>query len=41
MGGARVGTAVCILDRDAGAATLLAGHHMVLRALVQDPDGAR
>ncbi|WP_326763337.1 orotate phosphoribosyltransferase (plasmid) [Streptomyces sp. NBC_01591] len=41
MGGARVGTALCVLDRDAGAATLLADHHIVLRALVQDPDGAR
>ncbi|WP_326770746.1 hypothetical protein OG978_44415 (plasmid) [Streptomyces sp. NBC_01591] len=41
MGDARVGTAVCVLDRDAGAATLLADHHMVLRALVRDLDGAR
>ncbi|MCX4458646.1 orotate phosphoribosyltransferase [Streptomyces sp. NBC_01728] len=41
IGGALVGTAVCVLDRDAGATTLLAGHHMVLRALVCDPGGAR
>ncbi|WP_105974695.1 orotate phosphoribosyltransferase [Streptomyces geranii] len=41
IGGARVGTAVCVLDRDAGATALLAGHHLVLRALVRDPDGAR
>ncbi|MFF1651527.1 orotate phosphoribosyltransferase [Streptomyces sp. NPDC058240] len=41
MGGARVCTAVCVLDRDAGAATLLADHHMVLRALVRNPDGTR
>lgn len=39
IGGARVGTAVCVLDRDAGATTLLADHHMDLRALVRDPDG--
>ncbi|MEU9189428.1 phosphoribosyltransferase family protein [Streptomyces sp. NPDC048484] len=39
IGGALVGTAVCVLDRDAGATTLLAGHHLVLRALVLDPDG--
>ncbi|MFE5095921.1 orotate phosphoribosyltransferase [Streptomyces sp. NPDC056638] len=41
IGGARVGTAVCVLDRDAGAATLLADHHLVLRTLVRDPGGAR
>ncbi|WP_331750175.1 MULTISPECIES: hypothetical protein [unclassified Streptomyces] len=41
MGGARVDTALCVLDRNAGAAALLAGHHMVLRALVRDPDSAR
>ncbi|MDX3867226.1 orotate phosphoribosyltransferase [Streptomyces europaeiscabiei] len=41
IGGARVGTAVCVLDRDAGATALLADHHLVLRALVRDPDGAR
>ncbi|MFI1734959.1 orotate phosphoribosyltransferase [Streptomyces acidicola] len=39
--GARVGTAVCVLDRDAGATALLAEHHLVLRALVLDPDSAR
>ncbi|MEU1500540.1 phosphoribosyltransferase family protein [Streptomyces sp. NPDC005732] len=41
IGGARVGTAVCVLDRDAGAAALLAGHHLVLRSLVRDPGDAR
>ncbi|MER7235533.1 hypothetical protein ABT348_31870 [Streptomyces olivaceus] len=41
IGGAMVGTAVCVLDRDAGATALLADHHLVLRALVRDPDGAR
>ena len=41
IGGARVGTAVCVLDRDAGATTLLAGHHIILRALVCDPGGAQ
>ncbi|MFI9724651.1 orotate phosphoribosyltransferase [Streptomyces sp. NPDC052396] len=41
MSGARVGTAVCVLDRDAGATTLLADHHLVLRALLRDADGAR
>jgi orotate phosphoribosyltransferase len=41
IGGALVGTAVCVLDWDAGATLLLAGHHMVLRALVRDPDGRR
>ncbi|MGW8882031.1 hypothetical protein ACWGRV_07980 [Streptomyces sp. NPDC055663] len=39
-GGPRL-SAVCVLDRDAGATALLAGHHLVLRALVRDPDGAR
>ncbi|MFI0742747.1 orotate phosphoribosyltransferase [Streptomyces sp. NPDC021100] len=41
IGGALVGTAVCVLDRDAGATALLADHHLVLRTLVRDPDGAR
>ncbi|MFG3158045.1 orotate phosphoribosyltransferase [Streptomyces sp. NPDC048219] len=41
IGGALVGTAVCVLDRDAGATALLADHHLALRALVRDPDGAR
>lgn len=41
IGGALVSAAVCVLDRDVGAATLLASHHLVLRALVRDPDGAR
>lgn len=41
IGGALVGTAVCVLDRDAGATALLADHHLVLRALVRDPDGAQ
>ncbi|MGW1364512.1 orotate phosphoribosyltransferase [Streptomyces chartreusis] len=39
IGGALVGTAVCVLDRDAGATTLLAGHHLALRALVRDTGG--
>jgi orotate phosphoribosyltransferase len=39
IGGALVGTAVCVLDRDAGATTLLADHHLVLRTLVRDPGG--
>ncbi|MFF3503457.1 hypothetical protein [Streptomyces sp. NPDC003247] len=41
IGGALVGMAVCVLDRDAGATALLADHHLVLRALVRAPDGAR
>ncbi|MET8170473.1 phosphoribosyltransferase family protein [Streptomyces sp. NPDC005329] len=41
IGGARVNAAVCVLDREVGAATLLAGHHLVLRALVCDRGGAR
>ncbi|MFF4709602.1 orotate phosphoribosyltransferase [Streptomyces sp. NPDC001297] len=41
MGGALVDAAVCVLDRDAGAAALLGGHRMVLRALVCDPGGPR
>lgn len=39
MAGARVETAVCVLDREAGAAALLADHHLTLRALVRDPGG--
>ncbi|MGW1674554.1 orotate phosphoribosyltransferase [Streptomyces sp. NPDC002324] len=41
MGGALIEAAVCVLDRDAGAAALLAGHHLTLRALVRDPGGTR
>ncbi|WP_331748689.1 orotate phosphoribosyltransferase (plasmid) [Streptomyces chartreusis] len=41
IGGALVGTAVCVLDRDAGATTLLAGHHLALHALVRDPGGTQ
>jgi hypothetical protein len=32
---------VCVLDQDAGATTLLAANHLILRALVCDPGGAR
>jgi orotate phosphoribosyltransferase len=39
IAGARVDTAVCVLDREAGAAALLAAHHVALRALVHDPGG--
>ncbi|WP_331759872.1 phosphoribosyltransferase family protein (plasmid) [Streptomyces sp. NBC_01525] len=41
IAGARVATAVCVLDRDAGATPLLAGHRLALHALVRDPAGAR
>ncbi|MFI8008435.1 hypothetical protein [Streptomyces sp. NPDC086010] len=40
MAGARVSTTLCVLDRDAGAADLLAAHRMTLVALLIDPGGA-
>ncbi|MFE7752136.1 orotate phosphoribosyltransferase [Streptomyces sp. NPDC057428] len=40
MAGARVSTTVCVLDRDAGAADLLAAHRMTLAALLTDQGGA-
>ncbi|MFJ8677328.1 orotate phosphoribosyltransferase [Streptomyces sp. NPDC093589] len=40
MAGAQVTTTVCVLDRDAGAATLLAEHRMTLAALLTDRGGA-
>lgn len=39
--GAVVAGAVCILDRDAGAAALLADHGLSLAALLHDPGRAR
>ncbi|MFJ1838959.1 orotate phosphoribosyltransferase [Streptomyces sp. NPDC088175] len=41
IGGAMVGTALCVLDRDTGATALLASHHLTLRSLIRDPDSAR
>lgn len=37
--GARIDTALCVLDRAAGATELLAAHRLDLRALVRDPGG--
>jgi orotate phosphoribosyltransferase len=39
MAGAWVTTTVCVLDRDAGAAALLAAHRMTLAALLTDRGG--
>lgn len=39
--GAVVQAAVCVLDRQAGAAELLAAHHLALGSLVRDPGGSR
>ncbi|WP_406016702.1 phosphoribosyltransferase family protein (plasmid) [Streptomyces sp. NBC_00984] len=40
IAGAQVTTAVCVLDRDAGVASLLANHRMTLSALLTDPETA-
>ncbi|WP_329422742.1 phosphoribosyltransferase family protein [Streptomyces sp. NBC_01693] len=40
IAGARVTTAACVLDRDAGAAALLTEHRMTLSALLTDPGSA-
>ncbi|SEO74218.1 orotate phosphoribosyltransferase [Actinacidiphila rubida] len=39
IAGATVTTAVCVVDRQAGATDLLAAQHLELRALVTDPGG--
>ncbi|MFD3678581.1 orotate phosphoribosyltransferase [Streptomyces sp. NPDC058613] len=41
IAGARVTTALCVLDRDAGATALLTEHRMALSALLTDPGGSR
>lgn len=41
IAGARITTALCVLDRDAGATTLLTEHRMILAALLTDPGSAR
>jgi len=41
IAGARVTTALCVLDRDAGATTLLTEHRMTLSALLTDPGSVR
>ncbi|MFJ5850816.1 orotate phosphoribosyltransferase [Streptomyces sp. NPDC092903] len=41
IAGAKVTAALCVLDRDAGATTLLTEHRMTLTTLLTDPGGDR